>query len=34
MQRESAIAEDYWRSALKTVRKDTVDVSLQNIERQ
>ena len=34
MQRESAIAEDYWRTALKTGRKEAVDVSLQNIERQ
>ncbi|CAF0835257.1 unnamed protein product [Adineta steineri] len=34
MQRESAIADDYWRYALKNGRKDQVEVALQNIERK
>ena len=34
MQRESAIADDYWRYTLKHGKKDQVEVALQNIERK
>lgn len=34
MQRESAIADDYWRHTLHQGKKDQVEVALQNIERQ
>ena len=34
MQRESAIADDYWRDTLKNGKKDQVEVALQNIERE
>jgi hypothetical protein len=34
MQRESAIADDYWRYTFKHGKKDQVEVALQNIERR
>ncbi len=34
MQREAAIADDYWRSTLKNGKKDQIEVALQNIERK
>jgi hypothetical protein len=34
MQRESAIADDYWRYTFKHGKKDQVEVALQNIERK
>ena len=34
MQRESAIADDYWQYTLKHGKKDQVEVALQNIERK
>ncbi|UJR27965.1 hypothetical protein I4U23_009223 [Adineta vaga] len=34
MQRESAIADDYWRYTLKHGKKDQVQVTLQNLEQQ
>jgi hypothetical protein len=34
MQRESAIADDYWRYTLQNGKKDQVEVALQNIERK
>ena len=34
MQRESAIADDYWRYALTHGKQDEVHVALQNMERQ
>jgi hypothetical protein len=32
MQRESAIADDYWRYTLQHGKRDQVEVVLQNIE--
>jgi hypothetical protein len=34
MQREKAIADDYWRSQLKNARKESLEVTLENIEQQ
>ncbi|CAF1207939.1 unnamed protein product [Rotaria sp. Silwood1] len=34
MQRESALADDYWSSTLKHGKKDQIDVTIQNIERK
>ncbi|CAF3203613.1 unnamed protein product [Rotaria sp. Silwood2] len=34
MQRESAIADDYWSYTLKHGKKDRVEVAIQNIERK
>jgi hypothetical protein len=34
MQRESAIANDYWSFTLKHGKKDQIEVALQNIERK
>jgi hypothetical protein len=34
MQRESAIADDFWRSAFKHTKKNRMDVILENIERK
>ncbi|CAF4063885.1 unnamed protein product [Rotaria magnacalcarata] len=34
MQRESAIADDYWSYTLQHGKKDQVEVALQNIERK
>ncbi len=34
MQRESAIADDYWRYTLKHGKRDKVEVAIQNIERK
>lgn len=34
MQRESAIASDYWRSILKWERKQQIETTLANIERK
>ena len=34
MQRESAIADDYWRYTLKNGKKDQLEVAIQNLERK
>ena len=34
MQRESAIADDYWRETFQNGKKDQTEVSLKQIERQ
>lgn len=34
MQRESAIADDYWRYTFQHEKKDRTEVSLQNIDRK
>ena len=34
MQRESAIADDYWNERLKDGKKDQIDTVLQNIEQK
>ena len=34
MQRESAIADDYWRYTLTHGKHDQMEVALQNIERK
>ncbi|CAF2809455.1 unnamed protein product [Rotaria sp. Silwood2] len=34
MQRESAIADDYWNYIFKHGKKDQVEVAIQNIERK
>jgi len=34
MQRESAIADDYWNENLKNKTKDSVEIKLQNIEQE
>lgn len=34
MQRESAIADDYWRDTLKHGKQEQIDVALRNIEQK
>jgi hypothetical protein len=34
MQRESAIADDYWQNTLKHGKKDKIEVALQNLDRK
>lgn len=34
MQRESAIADDFWRHMFKYPKKNRIDVMLENIERK
>lgn len=34
MQRESAIADDYWRETFQSGKKDPTEISLKSIERK